>query len=69
MNVASWKQFEHRSYRSSQRFSLKATIRNKLRMGERAYRLIKGIALILIAAVAVGIVVSATLALVGTDLS
>jgi hypothetical protein len=53
--------------RHGQRSSLEASIRNKLRMDERAFRLMKGIALILIVAVAIGALVSAVLALVGNE--
>lgn len=54
-------------HHSGQRFALEATARNKLGVGDRAYRLIKGIVLILIVTVAVWILVSATLALVGLN--
>lgn len=64
MDGASWRQLEYRGPRSS----LEEGMQNRLR-AERANRLTEVIALTLIAAAAVGILVSATLALVGTDLS
>jgi hypothetical protein len=63
MDGASRRQLEHRSQRSS----LEAIVRNRFRMGEHAYRVIGGIVLILIVTVAVGILICATLALVGLD--
>jgi hypothetical protein len=57
----------HQKSAIAQRSSLEASIRNKLRMDERAFRLMKGIALILIVAVAIGALVSAVLALVGNE--
>lgn len=64
MDGASWKELEHLG---GQRSSLQGAVRNKLRMGERAHRLIKAIVLIVIVAVAIGLLVFATLALVGLN--
>jgi hypothetical protein len=52
---------------SGQRSSLGAAIRNQPRTSERANRLTGIIVLILIATAAIALLVSATLALVGTD--
>lgn len=62
MDAASRSHLEHHS---GQRFSLGAIVRNKLGVGDRGYRLIKGIVLIFIVTVAIWILVSAVLALVG----
>jgi hypothetical protein len=64
MDLASWKQPEHHA---RQWASLEAAIQRPLRVGERPNRLIKGIILLLFVAVAVGLLVFATLALVGVD--
>jgi hypothetical protein len=62
MDAASWKPSEDRA---RQRSSLERA--KHLRVGVRAIRLIKGIALILIVAVAIGLLICATLALVGLN--
>jgi hypothetical protein len=64
MDLASWKQSEHHAHHWA---SLDAAIQRPVRMGERPNRLIKGIVLILFVAAAVGLLVLATLALVGLD--
>jgi hypothetical protein len=58
MDAANWKQSEHRAHQWS---LLEA---RQLRVGDRAIRLIEGIAVTLIVAVAIWILVAATLALV-----
>jgi hypothetical protein len=64
MDLASWKQSEHHAHQWA---LLEGAIQSPLRMGERPNRLIKGIVLILFVAAAIGLLVFATLALVGLD--
>jgi hypothetical protein len=64
MDAKSWKPPEHPA---RQWASLEAATQRPFRMGERPNRLIKGIALILFVAGAVGLLACATLALVGID--
>jgi hypothetical protein len=61
MDFASWKQSEHHARVAS----LEGAAQSELR--ERGIRLLKGIALILFVAVAVGLLACATVALVGLD--
>lgn len=61
MEGASWRQSEHLNDQ------LAAAVQKTLRTGTRANRRTRGIVLILIVAVAIGFLVSAILALVGTE--
>jgi hypothetical protein len=64
MDLASWKQSEHHARRWA---SLESAIQRPLRADARPNRMINGIVLILFVAAAVGLLVFATLALVGLD--